>query len=155
VFDRKRFMVWLSLFVALSAWSQAAAQAPVSRDGYRFRVASVVFEETALGFVPADIDPASHVVLVELELLSGSRDAFKDLEVQVSCGERGAPKGAIIQIAEGMVKMLSTVTMAGSSSDYRPGTDNVTWAFVVPRDASSLLLRFGEEEPLELSPYIR
>jgi hypothetical protein len=155
VLSQKRIFASISLFVALSSWSQAAAQAPVSIAGYQFQVADVVFDETALGFIPADMDPASHVVLVELELLSGSKDAFKNLEVQISCGKRSAPTGAIIQIAEGMVKMLSTVTMTGSSSDYRPDTKHVTWAFVVPRETSGLLLKFPTGETLELSPYIR
>ena len=149
-----RIIVWFSLFTVLAAWPQTPSQAPVTIDGLEFRVVAVVFDETALGFVPADMDSDSHVLLVELELLSGSRDVFKDLEIQVAC-DQGNPTGAIIQIAEGMVKMLSTVTMSGSSSEYRPGTDNVTWAFVVPFDASGLLLQFASGEALTLFPYIK
>lgn len=146
--------LYLVLAVLLSPL-QAPPQMPVTeKDGFRFRVVRVVFDETAMGFVPADLDPASRVMLVELELLSGRRDAFKDLKIRAAYGQ-GAGTGAIILIAEGMVKMLSTVTMAGRSSDFRPGADNIVWAFVVPRDGADINLEFPSGETLDLSPHIK
>ncbi len=152
--NRMRVIALYSLLVVLLAWPQASVQSVLTVGECRFRVAAVAFDETALGFAPADMDPDSHVMLVELELLSGSRDALKELKFQASHGQ-GTPTDAIIQIAEGMVKMLSTVTMTGKSSEYSPSEDNVVWAFVVPRDASGLHLQFATEETLDLSPYIK
>jgi len=149
-----KVIVWFFLFVLPLSWPQAASQTPVTKDGLRFRVAAVVFDETAVGFAPAGMAAGSHVMLVELELLAGNRDAFKDLNIQAS-HDQGVSTGAIIQIAGGMVKMLSPVTMTGRSSDYSPGKDNFVWAFVVPRDAPGLLLELADGETLDLSPYIK
>ena len=154
VLNRMKVIVWFSLFALPLGWPQAAFQTPVTIDGLRFRVAAVVFDETAVGFAPAGMDAGSHVMLVELELLSGSRDPFKDLKIQVT-HDKGIRTSPIIQIAEGMVKMLSTVTMTGKSSDYSPSEENIVWAFVIPRDASDIFLELADRETLDLSPYIK
>jgi hypothetical protein len=93
-------------------------------------------------------------MFVEIELLAGNKEDFKGLEIMVSDGS-GRKANAFILISNGMTQMLAAVTMRGVSSDYQPGEDNVTWAYVVPIGADKLYLSFPTGEVVDLTPLIR
>lgn len=131
-----------------------ASRASIASGEFRFRIVTVAFEETAMGFAPSDMGPGDRVMLVEFKLLEGSRDSFKNLEVQATYAPDGK-SSAVILIADGMVRMLSAVIMTGKSSDFRPAEDNVAWAFVVPGESVGFFLEFPTGETIDLSPLIK
>ena len=45
--------------------------------------------------------------------------------------------------------------LRGVSSDYQPGEDNVTRAYVVPKGLDQLYLNFPTGEVVDLTPFIR
>jgi len=131
-----------------------ASQSSLAIGDFEFRVVEVVFDQTAMGFVPVDIGASDQVMFVEFELLAGSKEDFKSLEIRVSNGS-SLKANAFILISNGMTQMLATVTMKGVSSDYRPGEDNVAWAYLVPKGADKLYLNFPTGEVVDLTPFIR
>lgn len=122
--------------------------------GFKFQIAKVAFDETAMGFVPFNMDEGKQVMFVEFELMEGNKESFKGLEISVSYGS-GQKSNAFILMSNGMMQMLATVTMKGVSSDYRPGEDNVAWAYVVPKSVDKLHLNFPTGEVVYLTPFIR
>ena len=131
-----------------------ASQSSLAIGDFEFRVVEVVFDQTAMGFVPVDMGASDQVMFVEFELLAGSKEDFKSLEITVS-NDSGLKANAFILISNGMTQMLATVTMKGVSSDYRPGEDNVAWAYLVPKGADKLYLNFPTGEVVDLTPFIR
>ncbi len=131
-----------------------ASQSSLTIGDFKFRVVEVVFDQTSMGFVPVDLGASDQVMFVEFELLAGSKEDFKSLEITVSDGS-GLKANAFIRISNGMTQMLATVTMKGVSSDYQPGEDNVTWAYVVPKGADKFYLNFPTGEVVDLTPLIR
>ena len=130
-----------------------ASQASITIGGFKFRIVEVVFDETAMGFAPVNIGAGDQVMFVEFELLAGSKEDFKSLEVTVFNGS-GQKSNAFLLISNGMMQMLAKVTMKGVSSDYKPLEDNVTWAFVVPKGVDKLSLSFSTGEVVDLTPFI-
>lgn len=131
-----------------------ASQSSLAIGDFEFRVVEVVFDQTAMGFVPVDMGASDQVMFVEFELLTGSKEDFKSLEITVSNGS-SLKANAFILISNGMTQMLATVTMKGVSSDYRPGEDNVTWAYVAPKGVDKLYLNFPTGDRVDLTPFIR
>jgi hypothetical protein len=121
---------------------------------FKFRIAKVAFDETAMGFVPVDMDPDDQVMFVEFELLEGSKESFKALEIMVADGS-GHKSKAFILTSAGMIQMLATVVMESTSSYYQPGEDRIAWAYVVPRGVSDLYLNFPTGEMIDLTPHIK
>jgi hypothetical protein len=144
------------VFAADTAAQKAvpASQSSITTGNFKFRIVRVGFDETAMGFVPANMGKGDQVMFVESELLTGNIEAFKSLEITVSHGS-GQKSKAFILISGGMMQMLATVTMKGASSDYQPGEDNVTWAYVVPKGADKLYLNFPTGEVIDLIPFIK
>jgi len=141
-----------------SADALAQNAIPASRESivigdFKFRVAKVTFDETAMRFIPVDMGPDDRVMFVEFELLEGSKDAFKALEIAVADGS-GQKSNAFIVTSGGMIQMLATVVMKSASLYYQPGEDSIAWAYVVPRDVSKLYLNFPTGEIIELTPVI-
>jgi hypothetical protein len=132
----------------------SASEASITIGDFKFRIVEVVFDKTAMGLVPVDMGADDQVMFVESELLAGNIEAFKSLEITVSHGS-GRKSKAFILISGGMMQMLATVTMKGASSDYRPGEDNVTWAYVVPKGVHKLYLNFPTGEVIDLIPFIK
>ena len=106
-----------------------------------------------MGFAPVNIGAGDQVMFVEFELLAGSKEDFKSLEVTVFNGSR-QKSNAFLLISNGMMQMLAKVTMKGVSSDYKPLEDNVTWVFVVPKGVDKLSLSFPMGEVVDLTPFI-
>jgi len=130
-----------------------ASKESIEIGSFKFRIAKVAFDETAMGFVPFNMDEGDQVMFVEFELLSGSKEDFKSLEIRISNGS-GLNANAFILISNGMTQMLATVTMRGVSSDYRPEEDSVVWAYVVSKDVDKLYLNFPTGEVVDLTPFI-
>lgn len=118
---------------------------------FKFRVVKVVFDETAMGFVPVNMNADDKVMFVEFELLTNNKESFKALEITVS-HSTGQKSKAFILTSGGIIQMLSTVTMKGSSSDYQPGENNISWAYVVPKEVDKLYLNFPSGEVVDLTP---
>jgi hypothetical protein len=143
------------VFIADKAAQKAipALQSSITIGDFKFRIVRVVFDETAMGFVPVDMGAGDRVMFVEFELLAGNKEAFKSLETTVSHGS-GQKSKAVILISDGMMQMLTTVAMKGDSSDYQPEEDNIVWAYVVPKGADKLYLNFPAGEIVDLTPFI-
>lgn len=143
------------VFTADTAAQKAipASEASISIGDFKFRIVEVVFDKTAMGFTPVNMDKGDQVMFVEFELLAGNKEAFKSLEITVSHGS-GQKSKAVILISGGMMQMLATVTMKGVSSDYQPGKDNIVWAYVVPKGVDKLYLNFPTGEVVDLTPFI-
>lgn len=131
-----------------------ASKESITISDFRFRVVKVVFDETAMGFVPVDMSADAQVMFVEFELLTSNKEAFKDLEIAVSHNS-GHKSKAFILISGGIVQMLSNVTVKGTSSDYQPEEDNILWAYVIPKGANKLYLNFPAGEIVDLAPLIK
>jgi len=130
-----------------------ASNAALTIGDFRFRIVGVVFEKTALGLVPMDIAASDRVMLIEFELLSGNREAFRNLQISL-VGPSGRKTNAIIMASNGMIKALAAVTIKGDSSSYQPGKNNIAWAYVVPKGTNELFLNFPAGEIVDLSPLI-
>ena len=91
-----------------------ASRASIASGEFRFRIVTVAFEETAMGFAPSDMGPGDRVMLVEFELLEGSRDSFKNLEVQATYAPDGK-SSAVILIADSILTMPSAIRMTAWS----------------------------------------
>ncbi len=120
----------------------------------KFRIVNVAFDKTAMGFIPPKMSEDDQVMFVEIELLSGRRDKFKELDVTVSVGF-DQKKEAIILASGNIIQVLSDVVPKGSFSDYRPEQDNFAWAFVVPRSVNELCLNLPTGEIIDLKPFIK
>lgn len=131
-----------------------ASNAAMTIVDFRFRIVGVVFDKTALGLVPVDIAASDRVMLVEFELLSGNRDAFRNLQISL-VGPSGQKLNAIIMASNGMIKALTAVTIKSVSSRYQPAKNNIAWAYVVPKGANELFLNFPAGESVDLSPLIK
>ena len=132
---------------------------PASRESivigdFKFRISRVVFDETAIGFIPVDMDECDQVMFVEFELLGGSKEYFKALQITVA-DDSGQKSNAFILTSGGMIQMLATVIMKSASSDYQPGEDNITWAYLVPRGVSELYLNFPTGEMIDLTQFMK
>jgi hypothetical protein len=146
-------------FSVLAVGLQVQKAIPVSKSAitagdFKFRVVEVVFDHTAMGFVPVDMDSNDQVMFVEVELLEGKKEDFKKFEITVSDGS-GQKTNAFILISNGMMQMLATVTLKGISSDYQPGEDNIAWAYLVPKGSDKLILNFPTGEAIDLSPFLK
>jgi hypothetical protein len=131
-----------------------ASNAAITIGNFTFHIVGVVFDKTALGLVPLDITASDRVMLVEFELLSGNRETFRSLRISL-VGPFGRKLDAVIMASNGMIKALTAVTIKGDSSGYKPGKDNIAWAYVVPKSTNELFLNFPEGEIVDLSPLIR
>jgi len=131
-----------------------ASKASITIDDFKFRIAKVTIDETAMGFVPVDMSADDQVMFVEFELLAGNEEAFKALEITVAYNS-GQKSKAFILTSGGIVQMLSSVTVKGTSSDYQPGEDNIAWAFVIHRGVDKFYLNFPTGEVVDLAPLIK
>jgi len=132
----------------------SASNAAMTIGGFTFRIVGIAFDKTALGFVPVDIDAGDEVMFIEIDLLSGSRESFRNLRLTVA-SPSGRKMNPIIMASEGMLKTFAAVSMKGVSSGYQPGKSNIAWAFAVPRGTAELFLNFGTGEVVDLSPLIK
>jgi hypothetical protein len=126
----------------------------IALGGFKFRVAEVAFDETAMGFVPVGLSEGDLMMFVEFELKEGDKNAFKSLEITVSCAS-GRKSKAVILTSDGIMQMLATVTLRNSTSAHKPGRDNITFVYVVPKDADGLHLYFPTGETIDLAPLIK
>jgi hypothetical protein len=154
----KKYITLSKDFHVFTTDTQAQSAVPASKESiaigdFKFRVVKVVFDETAMGFVPVNMNAGNQVMFVEFELLTNNKDAFKGLEISVS-NNSGQKSKAFILTSDGIIQMLSSVTVKGTSSNYQPGEDNITWAFVVPKGADKLYLNFPTGEVVDLTPFI-
>jgi len=131
-----------------------ASRASISIGDFKFRIAKVAFDKTAMGFVPVSMSEGDQVMFVEFELLAGKKEDFKSLEIKASFGS-GQKSNAFILMSNGMMQMLATVTMKGISSDYKPLEDNVAWAYVIPKSLDKLYLNFPTGDRVDLTPFLK
>jgi hypothetical protein len=142
---------------ALMAWAQKVVQAgdlPITVGGFRFRIARVAFDTTAMGFVPEGMGPKDRLMFVEFELLSGNRDDFKGLMITLDKGSGRRTKAALLA-SGGMMKALSDLTIKSASSRYRPENENIAWAYVVQEGETDFFLTFPTGEVIGLAPLIK
>jgi hypothetical protein len=142
---------------ALKAWAQKVVQAgdlPITIGGFRFRIARVAFDTTAMGFVPEDMGPKDLLMFVEFELLSGNRDDFKGLGITLDGGLGTRSKAAVLA-SGGMMKALSALTIKSLSSLYLPENANIAWAFVVKEGERDFFLTFPTGDVISLAPLIK
>jgi hypothetical protein len=130
-----------------------ASKASITIGDFKFRIAKVVFDEAAMGFVPVNMSAGDRVMFVEFELLTSNKEAFKVLEITVAHNS-GQKSKAFIMTSGGIIQMLSSVTVKGTSSDYQPGEDNIAWAYVIPKDVDELYLNFPTGDVVNLTPFI-
>jgi hypothetical protein len=131
-----------------------ASRESMAIDGFKFRIAAVTFDETAMGFVPVGMSEGDRVMFVEFEVLEDSKDSFKDLEITISCAS-GRKSKAFILTSGGIMQMLATVTLRNSGSTHEPGKDNITFVYAVPKGADGLHLHFPTGETIDLAPLIK
>ncbi len=131
-----------------------SSKSPIAVGDFQFRIIRVAFERTAMGFVPEDMGPTDWLMFVEFELLSGHPANFKKLQIVVSDG-RGRKSKPVVLAACGMIEMLSPMTMTNTSSDYRPESTTIAWAYVVPERATVFYLNFPTGEVISLAPLIK
>lgn len=131
-----------------------AGDSPLCIGGFRFRIVRVGFDSSAMGFVPADMSPKERLIFVECELLSGNRYDFKNLEITLSSGS-GQRSKAVVLISGGMMKALSSLTIADMSYSFQPENENIAWAYVVQESESDFFLTFPAGEVISLAPFIR
>lgn len=131
-----------------------AGDLPISAGGFRFRIARVAFDTTAMGFVPEGMGPKDRLMFVEFELLSGNRDDFKGLVITVDRGSGRRAKAAVLA-SGGMMKALSDLTFKSVSIRYRPENANIAWAYVVQEDGTDFFLIFPTGEVIGLAPLIK
>jgi len=125
---------------------------PISLGEFKFRIAAVTFDETAMGFVPVDMDEDDKLMFVEFELLEGDRNSFKSLEMTVSCGSSRKSKPVILT-SEGIMQMLSTVVRKKSRSVHEPERGNIAFVFVVPENEDRHHLNLPTGRTLDLAPF--
>ncbi len=153
-------LCWLLLLVLLSPLTGTAQTPPApsktsfSISGHTFRIAAVAFDETAMGFVPPDMGPDEQALFVEFELFAGDEENFKDMEMEVSC-DPGQKIKPILLTADGVVKMLATVTIKATSGFYQPKSHYIAWVYIVPREAKKFQLNFPDGRVYDLSPLIK
>ena len=146
-----------AVFVSLDRPIQEVIPPPkesITVGEIEFRIVKVAFDKTAMGFVPPKMSEDQQVMFVEIELLSGFKENFKDLDITVSSGF-GQKKEAIILASGSIIQILSDVILKGSFSDYQPEKDNIAWAFVVPKSMDELYLNFPTGEIIDLKPFIK
>jgi hypothetical protein len=131
----------------------SAADASISIRELSFRIVEVAFDDTAVGMAPAGMSPNDQIVWVAFELLSGDPGGFESLQISLTDND-GRSSEAIILASEGMVQMLATVTMVAASGNYMPEKENITWAYVFPKDAVELYLKFPSGEIVDLTPVL-
>jgi hypothetical protein len=120
---------------------------------FEFRIVEVAFDETAMGFATTDMGKNDKVMFVEFELLSGNKENFKNLEITVTYNQ-GQESKAVILTSGGLIKMLATVTIKSTPSEFRPKAQNIAWAYVVPKDATGFYLNFPNGDVIDLTPFI-
>jgi hypothetical protein len=141
-------------FAALSVPAQRALSASKERleiEGFTFRIARVAFDDTAMGFVPVEMSTDDRVMFVEFELMEGSKESFKSLEITISCGS-GRKSKAFLLTSDGIMKMLATVILKSSKTSYEPKKENIALVYVVPKRADKLQLNFPTGEIIDLNP---
>lgn len=126
----------------------------IALGGFKFRITEVAFDETAMGFVPVGLSEGDLMMFVEFELKEGDKNAFKSIEITVSCAS-GRKSKAVILTSDGIMQMLATVTLRNSTSAHEPVRDNITFVYVVPKDADGLHLYFPTGETIDLAPLIK
>ena len=131
-----------------------AGDLPLSIGGFRFRIARVAFDSTAMGFVPEGMGPKGRLMFVEFELLSGNRDDFKGLMITLDRGSGRRAKAAVLA-SGGMMKALSDLTIKSVSFGYRPENANIAWAYVVQEGETDFFLIFPTGEVIGLAPRIK
>jgi hypothetical protein len=155
----KTCILGLDLFPAIPRDKQAPKVIPASKEsigvgGIRFRIVKVAFDKTAIGFVPSKMGEDQQVLYVELQLLSGLKESFKNLDMILTDGS-GQKSKAIILVSGNMIQMLSDVIWKGPSSEYRPKNDNIVWAYAVSKCADEFYLNFPKGEVIDLKPMIK
>jgi hypothetical protein len=131
-----------------------AADRPWAVGPFRFRIARVAFDSTAMGFIPEGMAPGDRLIFVECELLSGDREDFKGLVLILRSGSGRRSKAAVL-LSEGMMKALTALTIKASSYAYRPERSHIAWAFVVPEFERDFFLIFPTGTVIDLSPLIK
>lgn len=127
-----------------------ASQESITCAGFDFRIDRLGFDSTMQGLLPKDMGANSHILFVEFELLSGAKEAFEGLTIPISTGS-GYSSEPIALISSGSIMLLATLTMTGEAGQYDPVARNITWAYVVPKNAAALYLNFPTGEVIDLS----
>ena len=143
--------------VPINNWCQkmiSASAKSIAIGDLQFRIVKVVFDKTAMGFVPSNMGEDQQVLYVELQMLSDLKETFKNLHMKLTDGT-GKRSKAIMLISGSIIQMLSNVIWKGTSSEYRPGKESIVWAYVVSKYQNEFYLNFPTGEVIDLSPLIK
>lgn len=127
---------------------------PIAAGGFKFRIAAVTFDKTAMGFVPVDIKAGERVVFVEFEVLEGEKNAFKILDITVSSGS-GKKTKPFVLISDGIMHMLTASALRNKTPAYEPGKETIAFVYTVPEKTDQLRLNFPAGETVDLTPLIK
>jgi hypothetical protein len=141
----------ISAHAALAQAPIPASKSSISIAGFTFRITAVAFDESALGFAPPEMKESDRVMFVEFELLAGDEENFKDLALQIAAGS-GQRYRPVLLTADGMVQMLTTVTMIGRPGQYQPQKEHIAWVYMVPRSIETFQVHFPTGEIIDLGP---
>lgn len=131
-----------------------ASEKSITVNNFKFRVVKVAFDKTAMGFVPLNMAKDQKILSVELEILSGSKDSFKGLDLLLADGS-GKKYKPIIQISGSIILLLSDVIVKEPFPDYRPETDTIVWSYVVSEHFDEFYLVFPTGLAVDLCPLIK
>lgn len=128
-----------------------ATQPSISVDGFECRVVQVAYDQAVFGSVPLNMGTGDQILFVEFEVLVGEKEAFANLTPGLVL-ESGAERAPVAWIGAGYVNMLSTMTYTGTPSEFSPGDDTVSLAYVVSQNPGNLLLAFDSGVQIDLTP---
>lgn len=131
-----------------------ASQESIQIGTFRFRIVSVTLDETALGLAPADLETNEQILMVEFELLAGDKYDFLELDPLAEYNQNGRTR-PILLMSQGMIKILTPVTVTGKTSNFRPKDDSVVWVYVAPKGEHRVVLHFPSHEILDLTPLLK
>lgn len=126
---------------------------PISINGYTCELTAVVLDETAMGFIPAAMTESEQIIWVEFKLLSGDREGFKQLGLQLDYGADQKAKPCLL-FSRNVTKMLATVTLKATAAFYKPKQESIAWAFMLPASPEKLLLKFPSGISIDLRLYL-
>jgi len=126
----------------------------ISINGFTCVLTAVVLDETAMGFVPANMTESEKIIWVEFKLLSGDREGFKQLGLLLDYGAEQKAKPCLL-FSRNVTKMLATVTLKSTAAFYKPKQESIAWAFMLPKNLEKLVITFPSGTSLDLDLYLK
>jgi hypothetical protein len=131
-----------------------ASQESIEIGEFSFGIVKTASEGSVMGMKPNGMKSNDRILFVEFELLSGDRGNFEGLELSLEDAS-GVSSDPIALITSGQIRTLTSMSLTGESTFYKPNPENVTWAFVAAKNVEELYLVFPGGEKVDLSPLLK